>query len=76
VSQNTIKILEHIEEEILRAQLMLTENNYHHGTALNVITGRYITELKQYKQIVLADRINDKIESYDQNATQPFQGWR
>jgi hypothetical protein len=64
VSQNTTKILDDLEEAILRSQLMLTENNYHHGTALNVIAGRYITELKQYKQIVLADRIDDKIESY------------
>jgi hypothetical protein len=64
MSQNTVKILDDLDEEISRVKLMLNENGYHNGTALNTIVRRYRNELKQYRQLVLDDR-NDGIASYN-----------
>jgi hypothetical protein len=65
MSQDTTKLLADLDQEISRVKLMLNGNNYHHGTALNAIGRRYRAELKQYKKIVLADRVEDGIRSYD-----------
>jgi hypothetical protein len=65
MSQDTTKLLADLDQEISRVKFMLNKNNYHHGTALNVIGRRYRDELKQYKKIVLADRVEDGIRSYD-----------
>lgn len=62
---DTRKLIENIDEELIRSKLMLNANGYHHGTAISQIVRRYRSELKEYRKIVSDDLNIDQVNFYD-----------
>ena len=57
-------MLADLDDEIIRSKLFVSNNGYHHGTAINQIVSRYRNELKEYRMIVSDDLHLDGIVSY------------
>ena len=64
--KNLEKMINDLDEEIIRVKMFCNENGYHHGTSIFQIVHRYRNELKQLNKLICDDFFIDKIENYSE----------
>lgn len=60
------EILKDLDTELERSKMFVNQNGYHHGTSINRIVHRYRTELKELREAIRIDIVEDGIKNYSE----------